>query len=77
MEGAGRCKVREMYRLKVVLPDGSGFERDVAPGDLVIGRGADCDLALGDPYLSRRHALLRVSDGGAWLEDLGDRKSVV
>ncbi|MGH9379250.1 MAG: SpoIIE family protein phosphatase [Thermoanaerobaculia bacterium] len=60
-----------MYRLRVVLPDGSGFERDVADGELIIGRGADCDLALGDPYLSRRHARLHVTGTSARIEDLG------
>lgn len=60
-----------MYRLKVVLPDGSGFERDLGEGEVIVGRGADCDLALGDPYLSRRHARLRVTDSSARIEDLG------
>lgn len=60
-----------MYRLSVVLPDGSGFERDVGEGDLVVGRAADCDLTLDDPYLSRHHARLRLTDGSARVEDLG------
>jgi serine phosphatase RsbU (regulator of sigma subunit) len=60
-----------MYRLKVVLPDGSGFERDVSGGELLIGRAADCDLALADPYLSRHHARLRLTDASARVEDLG------
>lgn len=29
-----------MYRLTVVLPDGSGFERGVADRELIIDRGA-------------------------------------
>jgi hypothetical protein len=35
----------------------------VAPG-LVIGRGADADLRINDPGVSRRHAELRVAGGG-------------
>lgn len=60
-----------MYRLKVALPDGSGFERDVSVGDLLVGRAADCDLALADPYLSRHHARLSLTDEAARVEDLG------
>ncbi len=38
---------------------------------LVVGRGRCCDLALGDPTMSRCHAALRF-EGGVWtVEDLG------
>lgn len=60
-----------MYRLRVVLSDGRSFERDLRDGELTIGRGADCGLALGDPYLSRRHARLRVSGDAVEVQDLG------
>jgi hypothetical protein len=36
-----------------------------------VGRAADCDCVLGDPTVSRTHALLRYSDGRWWLRDLG------
>lgn len=47
---------------KLVLPLGDST---------VIGRSRDCDCVLGDPTVSRRHALLRRRDGRWWLADLG------
>lgn len=40
-------------------------------GDHVVGRGADCDLRLEEPSVSRRHARLRVAGEAAEVEDLG------
>jgi hypothetical protein len=39
-------------------------------GTAVVGRARDCDCILGDPTVSRRHALLRGRDGRWWLRDL-------
>jgi hypothetical protein len=46
-------------------------------GTFFIGRGADCQLALDDPMVSRRHAALRVYAGSVTLEDLGSRNGVL
>lgn len=52
----------------------------VAPG-LVIGRGAEADLRLNDPGVSRRHALLSVSGDPdhpvVTIEDLGSTNGVL
>jgi predicted component of type VI protein secretion system len=48
----------------------------VSNGTFVIGRGIDCQLALDDPMVSRRHACLHIDDTGARLEDLGSRNGV-
>ena len=45
-------------------------------GTFFIGRGADCQLALDDPMVSRRHAALRIYAGSAAVEDLGSRNGV-
>jgi FHA domain-containing protein/uncharacterized protein DUF1707 len=37
----------------------------------VIGRSRDCDCVVGDPTVSRSHALLRHAEGRWWLGDLG------
>lgn len=37
----------------------------------VIGRGSDADIVLDDPGVSRRHAEIRLEDGGAVVRDLG------
>jgi pSer/pThr/pTyr-binding forkhead associated (FHA) protein len=46
-----------------------GVERPAAPGT-TIGR-AECDVELNDPDVSRRHAVVRLVDGGLAVEDLG------
>ncbi|HSK16988.1 MAG TPA: DUF3662 and FHA domain-containing protein [Gaiellaceae bacterium] len=43
----------------------------------VIGRSRDCDVTLGDPNVSRRHAEVRHEDGGYWIVDLGSTNGVV
>lgn len=49
----------------------------VPVGMFLIGRGADCALALDDVLVSRRHAAVRVADdGSAVLEDLNSRNGV-
>jgi pSer/pThr/pTyr-binding forkhead associated (FHA) protein len=51
-------------------------ELEVPIGQFVIGRSADCQLALDDPLVSRRHALLTVRTDGVTVEDLGSRNGV-
>jgi hypothetical protein len=51
-------------------------ELEVPLGQFVIGRSADCQLALDDPLVSRRHALLTVRSDGVTIEDLGSRNGV-
>jgi pSer/pThr/pTyr-binding forkhead associated (FHA) protein len=46
-----------------------GHERLAAPGT-TIGR-AEADVELSDPDVSRRHAVIRLVDGGLAIEDLG------
>ena len=41
------------------------------PGQLVIGRAADCDISIPDPLVSRKHAQLFINEGGGRLVDLG------
>ncbi|MBV8431621.1 MAG: FHA domain-containing protein [Solirubrobacterales bacterium] len=40
------------------------------PGELLIGRHHGCDVVLGDPSVSRRHARVVFRDGGWVLQDL-------
>lgn len=51
-------------------------ELEVPLGQFVIGRSADCQLALDDPLVSRRHALLTVRLDHVTVEDLGSRNGV-
>lgn len=58
-----------------------GVRHPLVPPGLVVGRGADADLRLNDPGVSRRHALITV--GGTaerpvvTIEDLGSTNGVV
>lgn len=57
-------------RVALLLPDGS--RRDLEPGTVVLGRGADCDVVLDSSAVSKRHAEIRVEeDGTARVRDLG------
>lgn len=47
-----------------------GRELSCADG-AVIGRGAECEVHLDDPLVSRRHARVSCSAIGAGIEDLG------
>jgi predicted component of type VI protein secretion system len=50
---------------------------ELPPGDFVIGRGTECSLAVDDPLVSRRHALLRVAGDTVTAEDLGSRNGIL
>jgi DNA-binding winged helix-turn-helix (wHTH) protein len=45
----------------------------VLEGDNVIGRASELSLRVDQPGVSRRHALLRLERGRAWLSDLGSK----
>ena len=49
---------------------------EVPPGEFVVGRGRDCQLAMDDPLVSRRHAAFRATGVRLTVEDLGSRNGV-
>jgi hypothetical protein len=49
---------------------------EIPEGEFVIGRTPECQLALDDPRVSRRHAVLRATPKGVLVEDLGSRNGV-
>jgi hypothetical protein len=53
-----------------------GQERRVDRRRLVIGRSRDCDVQLGDPNVSRRHAELRQEGTSYWIVDLDSTNGV-
>ncbi len=59
-------------------PEGRGEERAyfLTHAVTVIGRGADCDLQLTDPGVSRRHAELRLENDVIILVDLGSTNGI-
>jgi DNA-binding winged helix-turn-helix (wHTH) protein len=46
-------------------------------GPHVIGRDPDVDILLDSPGVSRRHALIRVAQGSATIEDLGSKNGTL
>jgi pSer/pThr/pTyr-binding forkhead associated (FHA) protein len=46
-------------------------------GEFFIGRSAECQLALDDPLVSRKHAMLKVGLDSVTIRDLGSRNGVV
>ena len=63
-------------RRRFVL-DYEGYQIDLPPGELLVGRGAVCQLVLDDSLVSRRHAKLVVDDAGVIIEDLGSVNGVL
>ena len=61
----------EPTRLRCVVVVAGGPSRRVGPGGLLIGRQRDCDIVASDPSVSRRHALVRLTEGGAEVVPLG------
>lgn len=49
---------------------------ELLPGEFVIGRSEECQLALDDPMVSRKHLALRVSTSSVVAVDLGSRNGV-
>jgi uncharacterized OB-fold protein len=49
------------------------YDLELPPGTFTIGRSPDCQLALDDPLISRKHATLHVSESEVVFEDLGSR----
>jgi pSer/pThr/pTyr-binding forkhead associated (FHA) protein len=50
---------------------------ELAEGEFLIGRSAECQLALDDALVSRRHALLTVTADSVVVKDLASRNGVV
>src|SRR4051794_28439735 len=48
----------------------AGLTFTLTPGEHTLGRGAQSDLRIDDPYLSRRHAAVRCGQGEVLVEDL-------
>jgi len=68
-----RPTIAESVGLRVVrgIPVGAYFPLREDGRALVLGRDSACDIALGDPRVSRRHLQLKRDDAGVTFEDLG------
>jgi pSer/pThr/pTyr-binding forkhead associated (FHA) protein len=68
---APRSKRAEPTRLVITQGARAGTTLDLAGSEIVMGRGNDVTLPLGDDYSSGRHARLFSQNGQWFVEDLG------
>lgn len=60
------------YLLSAILQNGNVVRYQVPnSSSKVIGRGSDADIVFNDDTVSRRHAMIEVRDGMAFIKDLG------
>ena len=57
--------------LHITRPDAPEETRQVTPGEYIVGRGAEADIRIQTPELSRKHARLTVRESDAVIEDMG------
>jgi hypothetical protein len=65
----------EVARETVALLEGQ-TKHEITKPVTVLGRSASCDVRLGDPNVSRRHAELRQEGTSYWIVDLGSTNGV-
>ncbi|MDH4113234.1 MAG: FHA domain-containing protein [Actinomycetota bacterium] len=69
--GAAEPTVPPGPSMVVVHEEGSKPRSVPVSGNMVLGRAAECELALDDTYISQQHARLFAKDGSWYVEDLG------
>jgi pSer/pThr/pTyr-binding forkhead associated (FHA) protein len=64
---------RGLEEVALVVTDGEPLGRRVPIGSapLIIGRGADVDMQIVDPTVSRHHCVIWRAAGRCWIRDLG------
>ncbi len=63
-------------RLRVVEGPDEGLEVRLSQGTALVGSGADCELRLSDPTVSRRHAQLALLGARLLVTDLGSKNGL-
>ncbi len=66
-----------MLKLHIVPPEGLPFDHPFQGDSMVVGRAADADLTLADPFLSRRHSRFYRAGSTVYIEDLGSRNGTL
>jgi hypothetical protein len=75
MEGQDSGAEGEVARETVALLEGQ-TKHEITKPVTVLGRSASCDVRIGDPNVSRRHAELRQQGTSYWIVDLGSTNGV-
>jgi len=63
--------------LKILLPTGDVFDREISDSETQIGKGPRNDIVIADPAVSSAHATIRVENGGYSISDIGSRNGTV
>jgi pSer/pThr/pTyr-binding forkhead associated (FHA) protein len=66
-------------KIKLIVVQGrpAGKSLVFARGEYFLGRGLECHVRFNSDWVSRQHCLLRVTDGGTFLRDLGSRNGTL
>jgi len=59
--------------LKILLPTGDVFDRELSTTETQIGKGPRNDIVIADPAVSTAHAMVRLEGDAYLLSDLGSR----
>lgn len=65
------------FHLQILPAEGAPFDHVFREDSLVVGRAADADLSLPDPFLSRRHSRFYRKGASLFVEDLGSRNGTL
>jgi pSer/pThr/pTyr-binding forkhead associated (FHA) protein len=63
--------------LKILLPTGDVFDRELSSAEIQIGKGPRNDIVIADPAVSSAHATIRAEGGGYTITDIGSRNGTV
>ena len=59
--------------LKILLPTGDVFDRELNSVETQIGKGPRNDIVIADPAVSTAHAMVRLEGSGYTINDIGSR----
>jgi len=63
-----------VLRVRIVAPPPTpSFEREISGDEALIGRSEECQIAVPDRAVSRRHARIFLQNGAWYVEDVGSR----
>ncbi|HWO02562.1 MAG TPA: FHA domain-containing protein, partial [Blastocatellia bacterium] len=60
-------------KLRILLPTGDLFDRDLFHSDVQLGKGPRNDIVIADPAVSSAHAIIGYENGNYSIRDLGSR----
>jgi len=64
-------------KLRVIQGQPAGKSLTFPAGVYYFGRGAECQIRPNSEWVSRQHCLLRITNQGAFLSDLGSRNGTL